>query len=283
VSILSLNNREISIVAWLTIFLAWAFSKAAVRKAGVDVLRAALAWKIILGVSMMSAYIALIAFGLHTVGLWGTHDLKTTFVWALTAALAMVFNIGSVSDNDRFFQNALRDGFKISVVLEFIVNLYVFNLMVEIVLVPIITIVACMLVIAESKDEYRPIRSFLNTILVAFGLVLLAYSGYRIHTDLHAFARPSTLAEFLLPIMLTSLFLPFVYLLATIVTYENFFVRLTFFMADEGLRRFTKLQLLRQFGLNYRALNRWTRRFVHERPSTHEEVLASIRGVDTSG
>lgn len=277
-----LDNREISGALWLAIFLGWAFSNEEVRKASVGVAKAALAWKIVLCVPMMAAYVAMVVLALRSVGFWNTGNLKVTVLWSLTAALAMVFDVGSVADDERYFQKASRDGFKVSVVLEFVVNLYVLSLPLELILVPTGTILACMLVIAESKDEFKPIRALLNTVLALIGLGLLAYVAHRVYTDFQSFAQLSTLTEFLLPILLTVLFLPFLYILATVVSYENLFVRLQFLMNDPELRSFTRGQLLRKFGLNFRGLNRWAKRCSRDRPRTREEVLTSIRKSETT-
>jgi hypothetical protein len=274
-----LDNREISVVLWLTIFLVWAFSKEEVRKASVGVAKAALAWKIVLCISMMAVYVAMVVLALYSVGLWNTGNLKVTFLWSLTAALAMVFDVGSIADDERYFQKAVRDGFKISVVLEFIINFYVLSLPLELLLVPTATILSCMLVIAEPDDSFKPVRAILNAILVLLGLGLLAYAGHRIYTDFQSFAQLATLTEFLLPILLTASFLPFLYLLVIAVSYETLFVRLQFLMNNPELRRFTRLQLIRKFGFDFRKLNRWAKRFRHDRPSTKEEVLTSIQSV----
>jgi len=74
-------------------------------------------------------------------------------------------------------KKAFRDGLKISVILEFIVNLHVLGLGWELILVPIAAILTCLLVVAESKEEFRPVRSILNSLLVLLGLGLLAYAA----------------------------------------------------------------------------------------------------------
>ena len=278
-----LDNREISVAVWLAIFLAWGLSRAEVRKAGVNVVRAFLAWKIVLCFSMMAVYIALTVLALRAVSIWDTCNLKGTVLWAFTAALVMVFEVGMEPKDERYFRKAVTNGFKVSVVLEFIMHLYVFGLAVELVFVPTATILACMIVIAESKDEFKAVRLFLDIILAVLGFSLLGYAVHGIYSDFRSFAQLSTLAEFFLPIMLTMLFLPFLYCQAVLASYETLFVRLQFFMSDAELRRFTKLQLVRRFGLNFWGLNHWGRRLARKRPSTREEVLASFSDSDAHG
>ena len=89
------------------------------------------------------------------------------------------------------------------------------------------------------------------------------------------------MVEFLLPTVLTILFLPFLYCLAAWVSYENVFVRLGFLVKDPELRQFAKRRLLASFGFNFRRLNRWSARLIRDRLRSKEDVLASIRSVIT--
>lgn len=274
-----LNNREIAVLVWLGVVLAWAVSQAKIRQATLGVLRAALAWKIVLPVLMLATYVGLVVLGLRELGFWALNNLKATVLWFLTAGILMIFDVGSVPSDDRYFQKAILNGFKVSVVLEFVVGFYVLSLLLELLLIPTATILACMLVLVESREELKTLRSPLNALVATIGFGLLAYAFYRLFTDFDSFAKISTVVEFLLPIVLTLLFLPSLYVLAAWASYENWFVRLQFFMDDPELRRFTKLHLIRTFRLNFRALNRWGQSFIRERPRTREEVLASLQSV----
>ncbi len=277
------DNREIAVLVWLTVFLLWAFSIAEVRKAAVGVVRAALAWKIVLSVAMMVTYVTLVVLALWRMGLWHLDNLKGTVLWFLTAALVMLFDVVSVPNDDAYFRKAILDGLKVSVVLEFVVSFYPLSLPLELLLIPIATLLACLLVVAESKEEFKALRSPLNTLMAILGLGLLASAFRRAYLDFESFAQLATLVEFLLPIVLTMLFLPLLYLLAAWVSYESVFTRLHFFVDDPGLRRFTKRRLFRRFGLNFRGLNRWMKRFVSQRPRTREEIVASLRRTRSAG
>jgi len=277
-----LNNREIAVLVWLGVFLAWAVSQAKIREAILGVLRAALTWKIVVPVLMMATYVALVVLGLRELGFWDLNNLKATVLWFLTAGLVMIFDIKSVPSDEHYFQKAILDGFKVSVVLEFIVGFYVLTLILELLLIPTATIFTCILVLVESREELKSLRSPLNTLMASLGFGLLAYALYRLSTDFASFANMSTVVEFLLPILLTLFFLPSLYVLAAWASYETWFVRLQFFMDDPELRRFTKIHLIRTCWLNFRAVNRWGQRFLRERPRTREEVLASLQSARNS-
>lgn len=278
-----LDNRETAALIWLGAFATWALWKPRIRKAAVGTLRAALAWKIVLPISTMVVYVAVVVFVLHRLGLWDLGDLKGTLFWFLTVALVMLFDVNSVPKDDRYFRKAMLDGLKLSVVLEFVVSFYSLNLLLELLLVPVATIPACLLVVAESKDEFKSVRPLLKRMMAVLGFGLLVYAIHHVYTDPRSFAQPATLVEFLLPIVLTILFLPFLYVLAAWASYESLFIRLRFLVSDQALRRFIKLRLIRRFGLNFRGLNRWWTHFVHERPDTRAKVVASLHRVRGSG
>jgi len=246
----------------------------------VAVAAAALHWKILVAFIAMLAYMALSVLALQKMEMWTVADLKTTVLWTLTAGVTMIFDVSSVSKSPRYFRKAVVDGLKIGVVLEFIANFYQLNLLVELILVPIATILACMLVVAETKAEFKQVSSLLKNIFALLGLTLLAYAIRRIYMDMGSFVQFSTLVDFMLPIVHTVLFLPFIFILAVLVSYENIWVRLNFVIKDSELRRFIKLRLLTRFGINFRAVDDSMSRILHDRPITREEVIASIRRSD---
>ena len=272
-----LDNREISFAVWLTLFAIWAFSKAEIRKSCVHVIKAMLKWKILLSVSLMGAYIASIAIVFNPIVPWNTDNLKTITTWSFTSALVMLVKVGEVPDDAQYFQKAILAGFKTSVVLEFIANLYVFNLFIELLLVPVAATLSCLLAVAEYKEEFKPVRPVLNTLSAILGLGLLIYFIYCIYTDYRSFFQAKTIVEFFLPFALTLFFLPYLYILATYASYESLFIRFKWLFNDAELRRFTKFQLLRHFGFNFHGLNKWAKRMTSARPSTKEQVVASLQ------
>lgn len=271
-----LDNREISIIVWFAVLAVYCVSKPKIRKAAAGVVRAALAPKLVIPIAMISGYVATMVVVLHHFELWKIAYLKGTVIWFFTAGLVMIGEVASSQQDDRYFRRAVLDGFKISVVLEFVVNLYPLPLIGELLLLPFAALLACMVVIAESKGEFKSVHTLLNALFILLGLSLLAYAVHQIYVDASFFLATSTLAEFLLPVALTTLFLPCLWILATYVSYENSFVRLQFFIPDSSLRHFAKTQLLLRLNLNYPAVNRWSRILIAERPDTREAVREAV-------
>lgn len=274
-----LDNREIAIAIWLSLFAYCALRVPGVRSNCPGVLKALLNRQILSAFVLMASYVYGLVILLQMAGVWGIGDVKATILWTMTAAVVMVSEVESISSDPVFFRKAALDGFRISVFLEFIANLYVFNLIVELIFVPFVTLLVCIVVVADLNEENRSVSSVLNTILAVLGLGLLICAVHRIITDSEAFLRAQTLFEFLLPLLLTFLFLPFLYFLALYVCYATAFNRLKIFMNDTALRRYTRFQLILRFRLNLWGVSRWTPVFVRSRPDSKEAILVSIANV----
>ena len=136
---------------------------------------------------------------------------------------------------------------------------YTSQFWIELLIVPAMTVLVAMQIIAESKEEYAPAQKFLGGLLTLIGGGLVAYAGYKMVTDFERFAQVGTLADFSLPVALSLLFLPFLYVLAMYVNYEDAFLRLDFTIKSIPLRRYAKRAALLGFHVRASLLQRWLR------------------------
>jgi cytochrome bd-type quinol oxidase subunit 2 len=66
---------------------------------------------------------------------------------------------------------------RFTIVVEFLVNLYVFPFLIELVLVPIIVLFAGMQVVAAAEPAHASARRAIDGALIALGLLLLTYAA----------------------------------------------------------------------------------------------------------
>ena len=81
-------------------------------------------------------------------------------------------------------------------------------------------------------------------------------------TNFKEFATLENFASFYLPIFLSIMFIPFVYLFALISGYEMFFIRLGFFVDDDEILRYAKKKTAVAVNLNLWKLNEWSKYIV---------------------
>lgn len=93
----------------------------------------------------MTLYIICITIFLSHSGLWDINNLPTTLKWSFIVAFAMLLKFQKANNPD-YFANSMRDNLKILVIVEFIVNLYVFNFLVEVVAFPFMVMLSLSLV-----------------------------------------------------------------------------------------------------------------------------------------
>jgi hypothetical protein len=105
----------------------------------------------------------------------------------------------------------VRQGVSLTAIVEFVANFYVFPLLVEMIVIPVLMAVYAMQAVAGTKAEYATVKKLLDGTAIAFGVVLVAYAVVRTASDAANLASSQTLMEFALPILLTAGFLPFVY------------------------------------------------------------------------
>ena len=229
-----LNNREIAILIWLGVFFAWALSKRNVRKSLGEVVKFAIKGVIFVSLTLMVLYIGAIIYVLHTINFWNISNLSDTVVWVLGVAFVMLSNVGH-SQEEGFFRKVVIDNVKFVIFIEFIINLYVFDFWAEMILVPIFTIIGALLGVASANPKFKPAENFLTVITGLIGLGLIAYALYNISVGIRAFASTQNLIAFFLPLVLTILYLPFIYILAVFVVYDSIFVRINTLIKEPQL------------------------------------------------
>ena len=194
---------------------------------------------------------------LNAVGVWEIAQLPITILWVLCVAFVMLFEFSKANDQN-FFKDAIKDNLKGLIILEFLINLYVFDLWVELFLVPVFVILVGMIAIAETDEKYAIVKKLLNYIMAFIGLSFIGYAIYMVVTDFEHFATFENFSNFYLPILLTVMFLPFVYFAALYAGYESLFVRLQFFVNDGAVLKYAKKKTIFAFSLNLSALNKWS-------------------------
>ncbi len=273
------NNREKALFIWLIIFLIFTLLQKSIRSAFKNLLKTFFVVKIQVSLLMMLAYVFSLILLLREINLWGFYLLKDTIFWAFGTAFILMVNANKANKEEHYFRKLLLDNLKLILVLEFIVNLYTFNLWIELMFVPVLLLIVVMNAIAETEEKYAPAKKLTDGILMAFGLIVLAYSGLKIYTDFDNFASADNLRAFLLPIILTISFIPFLYLFALFIAYDMFFRRLSIFIPEnKKLLRFTKWKIFATCKFDLKKLNSLTKPFFRELTisSDKDDVLKII-------
>lgn len=273
-----LNNREISTVAWLAIAIIWLLRKPAVASSLGRLLRALSNRYILTGIGLMLLYVVLVVAVLSNFGLWLPRHLKDTALWTISGAAVAVFRSQGAIDDPYFVSDALKDNLKILVVLEFILNLCVFSLPIEMIAVPALAVLGAVYGYTRENEEYLSVANVLEVLLGVYLVFLILYSFRCIYLDFGSFATADTVMDFLLLPSLALLFLPFTYFVVLYMAYERAFQRIES-AVDDRLAGYARRLSFLHFRADRILLVRWASIIARFDIKDKEALLETIRKV----
>lgn len=254
------SNREVSLIIWIGIFLIFALTQKSMRNSVAEVL------KLLFGNYFLAIYLTLgiYLFGvfsfLKAIGFWNLADIKDSIFWLFSVVFILIFSLNKAKDS-KYFKEILIDTIKAIAVLEFVINFYNFRLVTELILLPVLLFIGMLQAIADLDSKNAQVAKLLTNLMAIFGFGLLIYSIYKIANGYSDFFRLGTLHSFILPIILTTLFLPYLYFLSLYNIYESYFTRLDFMTVKKEKVKKVKKYIIRRAHININRLNRIMERF----------------------
>lgn len=275
------SNREIALFLWVFIIIIFLSLNKPIRKSFRPVLKAFFSKRILIAVLCLLLYVSAIVFALHCIRYWDISILKDTIFWTFGFAFVLMFRMNDIK---RFkdFRIVLKVALKWTLVVEFIVAFYSFPLALEIIIFPIILFIGLMQVYSEAYTEHQQVNRILLNILSVIGFVIFCCSAYMTFFNSETLFSIQNGKVFLLPIILTMLFLPFIYLLSLYDMYAVLFVRLRIFIKDDSIRRKVKRRVLMVANVNIERLSNISQRVIHERPFTEDNLREKIKAISKS-
>jgi hypothetical protein len=210
-----LNSREDAVLLWIVLILAFAFTQNGRAIAGsLWGVVVALFGKVLILFGLAGAYCAGILILANRVGLFHASASKEAIYWFFGVGLVLVGNATQATPGPSYVKDVLRRAFKATIITDFAVNLYVFPLGVEIVLVGVAFLFVMLQVVATSDPKTQSIVPFINGVLVALGLFLFVSFTVKALTDIDGFLTRDTAERFLVVPAMTFASIPLLYLVA---------------------------------------------------------------------
>ncbi len=251
------NNRELAIIIWLSLILVLLSFKKGILNSYHDLLKAFFQDKIISSLLISVIYVELIILLLSLADFWERDLLKDTIFWYIGSAFLLMLNSNKALENKTHFQKIFWNSCKLIVVLEFITNFYTLDLLWELILIPVVSFIAILDAFADFKNEHKPVKKLTQAVLTIIGITIFVYSIRQITSNSNEFLNVNSAQILLLPVILTILFLPFLYFYVLYMKYENIYVRIGF-RFDKKDKEFLKIKkrIFRECKLSLRKLER---------------------------
>lgn len=279
---MELNDREIALIIWLGVAVIYCIVHPGIRPGLIGVLKAIGRRQILVVIGLLYVFLGLTVWLLSTVGLWDWDQLKTTLVWSAVVGIASLMQINKIEDQPHFFRDWIKESLKVVAIVEFVVTFYAFPLWAELILQPLLFVMVSTLAFGKDDPKSQPTVKLLDGLLAVFGLGFLVYAAYMIAVNIGTFLTLATLRDFYTPIVLSILFLPFIFVLHVYSTYEMSFRALRWTIKDDKLRRYAKLKAILSFGPCVSLLRRWQSHLGSHRPDDREDIRRAIREIKQS-
>ena len=223
-----LSTREWATLIWGCIFMLYVLCHREKRKSLWNVIvmffdkKLMILWEIIL------LYVLTITIVFCYLPIWENIYIKDIVIWFLFSGLIYCMNAVSSEADETYIKKILKDNLKFTMILEFFMSTFTFNIWIELAIIPVITIITVMNVIAERKEEYKSVHKLLDSVLAIAGFWIFYETikiGINEYKQLNII---NTLVSFIIPIAYLILIIPLEYALELYSKYELLFLSMTF-------------------------------------------------------
>lgn len=223
-----LSTREWATLIWGCIFMLYVLCHREIRKSLWNVIviffgkKLRILWEIIL------LYVLTITIVFCYLPIWENIYIKDIIIWFLFSGLIYCMNAVSSEADETYIKKILKENLKFTMILEFFMSTFTFNIWIELAIIPVITIITVMNVIAERKEEYKSVHKLLDSVLAIAGFWIF-YETIKIRiNEYRQLNIINTLVSFIIPIVYLILIIPLEYALELYSKYELLFLRMTF-------------------------------------------------------
>lgn len=260
----ALNNREWATLIWVVVVAAWILSRKDIRPTALAVVRSASRPYVVVPAVALWLWTAGVVLAASRIRLWTGDLLKDTLIWSIGPALGLYWSVTKVSKDPLFFRHMAIDTLRYTVLIEFYVNLRVFSLPVELVLIPGVTFMAMLAAVAGTDAKYGPARTAIDALMSIAGLALLAFVTIILVGSWHHEDFGHDVKDLALPIWLTVGALPYLYGLSLFSGYQQAFWRIDWCKRDVKAARRAKFALVVELNGRTHLVNRLSGRWFND-------------------
>ncbi|KKL73460.1 hypothetical protein LCGC14_2074670, partial [marine sediment metagenome] len=207
--------------------------------------------------------------------LWSSSMTVAFIIWFFFVSTNMLYNYNKMHEPS-YPKTFLKQNLGFIIFFGFLINYYVFGLVIELLLILVISILILVSMVTGLRDN-KKVKNLLDTILGFTGFLLLAFVLIRLFNNLQQFFAVETLKLFLLPAVLTIAYVPFVYSVGLFSKYESIFLTINNSLGSD-FAKFTKRKIIKVCNFNLRKVHRFSNSYISRISGlkTEEEILNVI-------
>jgi hypothetical protein len=218
------DTRQLATIILLVAFFGWALTRRDIRESIGALAKISVHLKILIPFLLYGGWLVGLHWLARQVGLWNSRLLGESLFWAVASGFALLLlSATDASKQDNFFRTRIVEAVKFGTFFEFFVNIKSFNLLGELIFLPVLVLLVGVRTVA-AHDETQPIvRKLMDGLLAFVSLSLLIYTVTYLVQDWSQIDKGQELRKLLMPIWLTLGAMPFAFVFALITVYGRVF------------------------------------------------------------
>ena len=200
-------------------------------------------------------YIGIITLMFSRFPIWKNIYLKDIILWTLFSGLTICMNAVAGEADEKYISKVLKDIIRFTVVTEFLLSTFTFSFWVELIIIPITTVIVLFDTVAEHKSDAIAVHKLLQDMMAFAGLCVILQTvrvGILEYRELNVI---NTLVSFFIPIVYLLLVTPLEYAFELYSKYEMLFIQMHFKEpSDKMVRRKRHLKVIKVCGLSVKRI-----------------------------
>lgn len=200
-------------------------------------------------------YIGIITLMFSRSPIWKNIYLKDIILWTLFSGLTICMNAVAGEADEKYISKVLKDNIRFTVVTEFLLSTFTFSFWVELIIIPITTVIVLFDTVAEHKSDAIAVHKLLQDMMAFAGLCVILQTvrvGILEYRELNVI---NTLVSFFIPIVYLLLVTPLEYAFELYSKYEMLFIQMHFKEpSDKMVQRKRHLKVIKVCGLSVKRI-----------------------------
>ena len=200
-------------------------------------------------------YIGIITLMFSRFPIWKNIYLKDIILWTLFSGLTICMNAVAGEADEKYISKVLKDNIRFTVVTEFLLSAFTFSFWVELIIIPITTVIVLFDTVAEHKSDAIAVHKLLQDVMAFAGLCVILQTvrvGILEYRELNVI---NTLVSFFIPIVYLLLVTPLEYAFELYSKYEMLFIQMHFKEpSDKMVQRKRHLKVIKVCGLSVKRI-----------------------------
>lgn len=227
------SNREWAIIVLLFLFIIYCIFDKNVRPFLNHLIKCFFVRRILIMMLISNLYIFICVLILRICGWWDFFLLKDTALYMIITSFLINIKMINV-ERHHPFQEVFKDQLKMVNIILFIYNLFCFDFLIEMILILVVLLLRVLVKVASKSEDFNGQRTskFLQYILYFFYAILFVFLIHYLFYNFDNVFNHNVLKSFLLPLVLSLLYLPYLFCLSVYSSYTAWFSHIRAYSND---------------------------------------------------